>query len=299
MMRLVPVRHSSMTRNLLSEHRFSLPTNLPSFPRIVQEGCANGTVGRLITPHPQDKLKHILENDRCLFNGITITDVSLPSTATLQQLTEYEANEHRSNAEDLQIRINRGRFRMLSSSNVPADKFLVYTPNTLPYNPTAPFRNALPYMPLQFSATGVAIDPVIPKELVNPGVERFVSTINETLTPGLLEEQRLIREQLHLDHIQSELQHLGSVVEDDTIALAPDAEQMIREFSEESGIAVPEGLPPCSLKEIYQLPHKKNEEKEGKKSEKGGSTSLDISKLLKVESTKGMSDVSVTERGEE
>ena len=184
---------------------------------------------------------------------------------------------------------------------------MVYTPNTLPYNPSAPFRNALPYIPLQFAPTGVAIDPVIPKEFMNPCVERFVNTINETLTPGLLEEQRLIREQLHLDHIQSELQHLGSVVEDDTIALTPDAEQLIREFSEESGITVPEGLPPCSLKEIYQLPHKKNaeekekekeKERELKKNEKGGAASLDISKLLGVESTKEMSDVGVREGSE-
>ena len=121
----------------------------------------------------------------------------------------------------------------------------------------------------------------------------------------LLEEQRLIREQLHLDHIQSELQHLGSVVEDDTIALTPDAEPLIREFSEESGIAVPEGLLPCSLKEIYQLPHKKNaeekekeKERELKKNEKGGAASLDISKLLGVESTKEMSDVGVREGSE-
>lgn len=45
----------------------------------------------------------------------------------------------------------------------------------------------------------------------------------------------------------------------------------MREFSEEFHIALPPGLPPRSLKEIYQLPHKgKNEEEEdgGKKEKK-------------------------------
>lgn len=35
------------------------------------------------------------------------------------------------------------------------------------------------------------------------------------LTPEQISEQQMIREQLGLDHIRSELCHLGSVVEDD------------------------------------------------------------------------------------
>ena len=45
----------------------------------------------------------------------------------------------------------------------------------------------------------------------------------------------------------------------------------MREFSDEFHISLPPGLPPRSLKEIYQLPHKgKNEEEEdaGKKEKK-------------------------------
>lgn len=301
MMRIVPARRLPMTLNLLSE--FSLRTlTSSSFPLIVQEGCANGTVRPPLSPHPQAKLKHILENDRCLFNGISIAEVTLPSNATLQQLAEYEGSDTITNEEHLQVLVNRGTFRMLSSSDDPADKFLVYTPNTLPYNPSAPLRNAVPYIPLQFTPSGVGMDPILPKEYVNPSVERFVNNINSTVTTSLLEEQRLIREQLNLDHIQTELHHLGSVIEDDMISLSPDAEALIHQFSEDYGIPVPEGLPPRSLKEIYQLPHKKNgkeeeseEKEERKKSERGNKANLDISKLLRVESTRNMSDVAMGE----
>ena len=55
------------------------------------------------------------------------------------------------------------------------------------------------------------------------------------------------------------------------ISLTPDAKIMMEKFSKKFNIPIPDGLPPCSLKEIYQLPHKgkgkemEDEEKEDKK----------------------------------
>ena len=176
------------------------------FPQIVQRACADGT----------PTIQKILANDRCLFNGITITEVKLPkSPASLEELSQYEASEHITNEQQLKIMMDRGQFRQLSSSDDPADKFLVYTPNTLPYNPSAPLRNTVPYIPLQFTEKGVSIDPIIPDEYINPSVKRFLDNISNMLTPEQISEQQMIREQLGLDHIRSELCHLGSVVEDD------------------------------------------------------------------------------------
>lgn len=191
--------------------------------------------------------------------------------------------------------MDRGQFRQLSSSDDPADKFLVYTPNTLPYNPSAPLRNTVPYIPLKFTEKGVSIDPIIPDEYINPSVRRFLDNISSMLTPEQIAEQNLIREQLGLDHIRSELCHLGSVVEDDAISLSSDAEDMMKQFSAEFNISLPAGLPPRSLKEIYQLPHKgkggDEDEEIGKKEKRDVPASdLNIGKLLGVESTRNLND---------
>ena len=181
-------------------------TNPSSFPQIVQRACADGTT----------TIQKILANDRCLFNGITITEVKFPKTPiSLDELAKYEASDDTTSEEQLRILLDRGQFRQLSSSDDPADKFLVYTPNTLPYNPSAPLRNTVPFIPLQFTEKGVSIDPIIPDNYVNPSVKRFLDNISNMLTPEQIAEQKLIREQLRLDHIRSELCHLGSVVEDD------------------------------------------------------------------------------------
>lgn len=245
----------------------------------------------------------ILANDRCLFNGITVEEVSIPHPKpSMQELLRIETLEHPSNAEQLSVLIDRGTFRRLSSSENPADRFLVYTPKTLPYNSSAPLRNTVPYIPLRFSPSGVDIDPVIPPEFVNPSVRKFVSTFNQKLSPSqqaeLRAEQQLIREQLGLDHIQSELNHIGSVVEDDCLSLSSDAEEMMQAFSQEFDIAVPPGLPPRSLKEIHQLPHKgknyREEEEEARETRHGGAQSEDstfsICQLLQTEPTMGLSD---------
>ncbi len=80
----------------------------------------------------------------------------------------------------------------------------------------------------------------------------------------------------------------------------------MKQFSEEFNISLPAGLPPRSLKEIYQLPHKgkggDEDDESVKKDKKDAPVSvseivlcekqdLDISNLLGVESTKNMSDV--------
>ena len=80
----------------------------------------------------------------------------------------------------------------------------------------------------------------------------------------------------------------------------------MKQFSEEFNISLPAGLPPRSLKEIYQLPHKGKGGDEDdecmKKDKKDAPVSvreivwyerqdLDISNLLGVKSTKNLTDV--------
>lgn len=191
-------------------HQTQTTPNPRSFPQIVQRACRDGT----------DTIQRILENDRCLFNGISISDVHLDNTqATQEELIQIEASETISNAQHLKVLADRGQFRQLSSSDDPADKFLVYTPNTLPYNPSAPLRNTVPYIPLRFTQGRVEVDPVIPPQYVNPSVEKFLDTISRMQTPELIRERELIRQELGLEHIRAELNHLGSVVEDDVGAL--------------------------------------------------------------------------------
>lgn len=71
--------------------------------------------------------------------------------------------------------------------------------------------------------------------------------------------------------------------------------EMLNKFSEQYEIDIPDCLPPCSLKDIYQLPHKgKGKEEEEEKEEKkkmGVDSQLNIAELLNVKSTKNMSDV--------
>ena len=71
---------------------------------------------------------------------------------------------------------------------------------------------------------------------------------------------------------------------------------MLKNYCEEFQIDPLEGLPPCSLKEIYQLPHKgkgkeSEEVKEDKKKKGVNEIKFDVSSILQVKSTKYMSDV--------
>lgn len=222
--------------------------------------------------------------------------------APLSELLHIETLEHPTNAQQLSVLLDRGTFRRLSSSDNPADRFLVYTPKTLPYNPSAPLRNTVPYIPLRFSAAGVEIDPVLPPEFVNPSVSKFVRTFNQKLSPAqkaeLRAEQQLIREQLGLERIQAELSHIGSVVEDDCLSLSSDAEDMMQAFARDFDIAVPPGMPPRSLKEIHQLPHKGKNYREGEEEAReeraegagGEEKAFSICELLQTKPTMELSD---------
>ena len=222
--------------------------------------------------------------------------------APLSELLHIETLEHPTNAQQLSVLLDRGTFRRLSSSDNPADRFLVYTPKTLPYNPSAPLRNTVPYIPLRFSAAGVEIDPVLPPEFVNPSVSKFVRTFNQKLSPAqkaeLRAEQQLIREQLGLERIQAELSHIGSVVEDDCLSLSSHAEHMMRAFARDFDIAVPPGMPPRSLKEIHQLPHKGKNYREGEEEAReeraegagGEEKAFSICELLQTKPTMELSD---------
>ena len=230
----------------------------------MEHACANGS----------PRIKTILQHDSCLFNPITSTEVTFPyPPATQAELEAIEADSHRTNKQHFQILQNRGRFRLLSTSSNPADQFLVYTPNTRPYNPSAPLRNTIPYIPLVFNQEGVEIDPLLPDEFVNPSVKTFLDNMNSLQTPELVAEQNLIREQLGLEELRSELNHLGSVMEDDAIELAPNTRELMEQFSKDFGIPLPADLPPRSLKEIYQLPHKGKGVRGGEGEVEGGEKS--------------------------
>lgn len=162
------------------------------------------------------RIQEILQQDRCLFHGIEIEDVSIPLRKdSINTLAEIEALEHPTNEQLLRVMNDRGTFRSLSSCSDKKDSMLVYTPNTLPYNKSAPLRNTVPYIPLDFNEKGVSISPVLPEETFNPSVVEFVKNRNAALTEEQLQEYALIRKELKLDTIRSELNHLGSVIEDD------------------------------------------------------------------------------------
>lgn len=236
---------------------------ITSFPQIVERACSNGS----------DRIKTILEHDSCLFRPIEVREVHFNNPpATQRELEEIEAKAHPTNAERFKILQHRGTFRELSTSPNPADRFLVYTPNTLPYNESAPLRNTLPYIPLVFDEDGgVSVDPLLPNEYVNPGVKSFLENLTAMQTQEILDEQDMIREKLELEFLRSELNYLGSVMEDDAIELPENAREMMEEFSRDFKIPLPSGLPPRSLKEIYQLPHKGKGETEGEGSSSSSS----------------------------
>ena len=130
-------------------------------------------------------------------------------------MTQYEALENPTNEQLLKLMNDRGKFRLLSTNSDSDNGLLCYTPKTLPYNENAPLRNTVPYIPLEFSSQGVSISSVIDPELMNQSVVSFVNNRNSTLTEEQLNEYSLIRKELKLEHIRSELCHLGSVVEND------------------------------------------------------------------------------------
>ena len=136
--------------------------------------------------------------------------------SSINELVEYEGLDHPNLEQQLKVLTNKGKFRKLSSSSSnSSDQLLVYSPNTLPYNANAPLRNTLPFIPLQFDERGVSINSQFDNTLVNPSVADFIASHNAILTEDQLAEHAMIREELQLRRIRSELCHLGSVVEND------------------------------------------------------------------------------------
>ena len=140
------------------------------------------------------------------------------------------------------------------------DGYLYYNPASLPYNPTAPLRNSIPYIPLEIDEKGVRISNVIPPEYINRHIRDYVEEVNRNYTENDLQEIRLIQENLKLSTISKNLMMLGSVLEDDAISLSsedetPD-EEMKRLTADISTEEYQPHYPPRTLREIYSLPHK-------------------------------------------
>ena len=181
------------------------------FPSFVQQACQDGS----------ERIQKILESDRCLFGGVDIRDISMNlSSSSINELAEYEALEQPTLEQQLKVMEKKGKFKKLSSSFNPSDQLFVYSPNTLPYNPKAPLRNTLPFIPLQFDERGVSVDSHFDSSLVNSNVAEFISAHNALLTEDQLAERAMIREELQLRRIRSEICHLGSVVENDVFSIS-------------------------------------------------------------------------------
>lgn len=130
--------------------------------------------------------------------------------------------------------------------------FLYYNPSSLPYNPTAPLRNTIPYVPLEISDDAVRLSRLVPAEYVNRDLRAFIEDVDRRRTPAAAAETRFLRESLGLEAIGRNLMVLGSVLEDDALSLSSDGEQ--GDVLLEGGMA--SHYPPRTLKEIYSLPHK-------------------------------------------
>lgn len=140
------------------------------------------------------------------------------------------------------------------------DGYLYYTPSSLPYNPTAPLRNTIPYIPLDISDDGVHVSNIIPPEYVNSRIRKYVEDINKTRTQKDVEEMKFIKERLQLKKVSENLMMLGSVLEDDRLSLSSDSEdELAAQFKSTTDVSSEEYIPhypPRTLKEIYSLPHK-------------------------------------------
>ena len=104
------------------------------------------------------------------------------------------------------------------------DGYLYYNPASLPYNPTAPLRNSIPYIPLEIDEKGVRISNVIPPEYINRHIRDYVEEVNRNYTENDLQEICFIQENLKLSTISKNLMMLGSVLEDDAISLSSEDE---------------------------------------------------------------------------
>lgn len=136
---------------------------------------------------------------------------------------------------------------------------MYYNPSSLPYNPTAPLRNTIPYVPLEIGEDSVRLSHLVPAEYVNKDLRAFISETNSRRTPAAAAETRFLKESLGLETIHRNLMVLGSVLEDDALSLSSDGEQ--GDVLLEGGSA--SHYPPRTLKEIYSLPAQESRRSEG------------------------------------
>lgn len=134
--------------------------------------------------------------------------------------------------------------------------FLYYSPNSLPYNVTAPLRNTVPYIPIEITDEGVWVSSIIPKEYVNEDIRRYVDKVNASRTKEDVDEMEFIKEGLGLDSISRNLMMLGSVLDDDAISLSSEEEEEEDTTKPVDKDTYVPHYPPRTLKEIYSLPHK-------------------------------------------
>lgn len=136
--------------------------------------------------------------------------------------------------------------------------YLYYNPNSLPYNPTAPLRNTVPYIPIDITDDHIQLSSLVPPEYVHHDIRKYIEQVNNQRTPEDVEEMKFIREGLGLDSVTKNLMMLGSVLDDDAISLSSDDDiEVPPKCSGESDSEeyIPH-YPPRTLKEIYSLPHK-------------------------------------------
>ena len=181
---------------------------------------------------------------------------------------------------------------------------MYYNPSSLPYNPTAPLRNTIPYVPLEIGEDSVRLSHLVPAEDVNKDLRAFISETNSRRTPAAAAETRFLKESLGLETIHRNLMVLGSVLEDDALSLSSDGEQ--GDVLLEGGSA--SHYPPRTLKEIYSLPHKnrgdlKEDEVAGEAVEAVVNavppdelSQRELDALLTERDTTGMSDVGLGEK---
>ena len=132
---------------------------------------------------------------------------------------------------------------------------MYYNPSSLPYNPTAPLRNTVPYIPIEMNDSGVHVSSIIHPDYVNYSLRSYIEGVNTSRTAEEVEEIQFIKEQLAFKDITRNLMMLGSVLEDDAISLSSDEEVDVPKSGSDSDEYIPH-YPPRTLKEIYSLPHK-------------------------------------------
>lgn len=193
---------------------------------------------------------------------------------SLGRATEEEMNENEpfpctTLESSLQRLINHGTFKYVHrifhwiiihsiAKENKEEGYLYYNPNSLPYNPTAPLRNTVPYIPIDITDDHIQLSSLVPPEYVHHDIRKYIEQVNNQRTPEDVEEMKFIREGLGLDSVTKNLMMLGSVLDDDAISLSSDDDIEVppKGSGESDSEEYIPHYPPRTLKEIYSLPHK-------------------------------------------